>query len=100
MTHENRTTQINLRRKHKTIEITIPMNKFYTSMLCCILLSGACSDAKEEKIKVTPVSLGKPVVSEISYYTAVVQVDIKGDLLQKKVFVILQLPTPISQTMP
>lgn len=50
-----------------------------------MLFCGACSDnATEEVISPTPISLDKPVISDISYNTAVVKVNIEGEFLQEK----------------
>lgn len=61
------------------------MNKYSVLFISCMLFCGACSDnATEEVISPTPISLDKPVISDISYNTAVVKVNIEGEFLQEK----------------
>lgn len=61
------------------------MNKTSTLFISCMLFLGACSDkATEEATALPSVSLDKPVVSEIAYTSAVVQVNIEGNHLKEK----------------
>lgn len=61
------------------------MNRYSVLFISCMLFCGACSDkASEEVISSTPVSLDKPVISDISYNTAIVKVNIEGELLKEK----------------
>lgn len=52
--------------------------------ISCMLFCGACSDNTAEKEPTSAiVGLDKPIVSEVSYNSAIVQVNIKGALLKE-----------------
>lgn len=60
------------------------MNRFSMLFISCMLFCGACSDNTAEKEPTSAiVGLDKPIVSEVSYNSAIVQVNIKGALLKE-----------------